>query len=342
MNRSRTTTTTLTLLTALACLAAPATASAGQTIWRLGAADDLDATPTEASDEFTATGYDPIASYDITTQGSATTNIALQGYLDDDPTCDACAEQIEIEFEVPAGGYANHALNLVYARYGSETDLIRLDGDDLARVAVAESLGAEFKISLPQLSQGTHTITVEYAGGGSDNGHHIDYIKLVEAGSGGVGTGGGWSELWKIGVHDGPDVTPWQGASEFGYSSNVWEAGINFDVDTDTEADFPAGLSNQTQQNSDNPGAVDIDFDLGQAHARGESVLKYARYGSEVDVVMVDNVKLGEFGATEGEWIVARFVLPALSAGVHDLSVTIVDGIGTAHFIDMLRLTSAL
>ena len=127
MNRSRTTTTTLTLLTALACLAAPATASAGQTIWRLGAADDLDATPTEASDEFTATGYDPIASYDITTQGSATTNIALQGYLDDDPTCDACAEQIEIEFEVPAGGYANHALNLVYARYGSETDLIRLD-----------------------------------------------------------------------------------------------------------------------------------------------------------------------------------------------------------------------
>ena len=81
---------------------------------------------------------------------------------------------------------------------------------------------------------------------------------------------------------------------------------------------------------------------VGQAHARGESVLKYARYGSEVDVVMVDNVKLGEFGATENEWIVARFVLPALAAGVHDLSVTIVDGIGTAHFIDMLRLTSAL
>ena len=100
---------------------------------------------------------------------------------------------------------------------------------------------------------------------------------------------GSWTQLWGIGTQDGAEVTPMQGSSEFGYTNNVWEAGINFDVDTDALADFPAALSNETQQSSNQPGAVDIDFNLAQAHARGELLFTYARYGSEVDVVMVDD-----------------------------------------------------
>ncbi|PRQ06334.1 hypothetical protein [Enhygromyxa salina] len=224
--------------------------------------------------------------------------------------------------------------------------MIRIDGDYLARVAVEESLEAEFKVSMPALAQGSHTLTIEYAGKrpgtGTGNGHHIDYIKLVEASSGGVGSS--WTELWQIGDHDGAGVTGMAGSSEFGYTSNSWEAGISHDVDTDGDVDFPAALSNESTQYSNKPGAVDIDFYLAQGHDRGECVLRYARYGSEVDVVMVDNTLLGEFGASEGHWIVARSVLPTLGVGVHDVSVTILDGLGVdgAHFIDTLALTSAL
>lgn len=73
---------------------------------------------------------------------------------------------------------------LKYDRYGSESDnvcfYVGIDGELLETISATEIGWRQFSWSLPELETGTYTITIEYAGGGSGNGHYIDYITLVE------------------------------------------------------------------------------------------------------------------------------------------------------------------
>jgi len=103
--------------------------------------------------------------------------------LDDRPLCTDTTAELNIHFELYCG-HSEGELLLKYDRYGSESDnvwfYVGIDGELLETISATESGWRQFSWSLPELEPGPHTITIEYAGGGSGNGHYIDYITLVE------------------------------------------------------------------------------------------------------------------------------------------------------------------
>ncbi len=68
---------------------------------------------------------------------------------------------------------------LIYDRYGSERDIVYLDGIELANLSIdIEENFRHFAFNLPDLSAEQHVISIAYNDGGADNGHYIDYIQM--------------------------------------------------------------------------------------------------------------------------------------------------------------------
>lgn len=65
-----------------------------------------------------------------------------------------------------------------YARYGSESDDLELDGMTVPSSAGSEQIGNVTVFDLGSLSAGEHSLTIAYVGGGTGNGHYIDAIRL--------------------------------------------------------------------------------------------------------------------------------------------------------------------
>lgn len=129
---------------------------------------------TDEFDYYVGTDLDPINSP------------SMPGYIGPANVCDfaggrPCTDttaNLNIHFGL-ACNYDNGELTLVYDRYGSESDNLYLDGSWFATISATEGGFRQFSFDLEAASSGNHTITIEYAGGGSGNGHYIDYLKLV-------------------------------------------------------------------------------------------------------------------------------------------------------------------
>lgn len=70
--------------------------------------------------------------------------------------------------------------NLVieYGRFGSEADLVELDGDVVEGLSAGgENVDAAVESEPIALPKADHTLTISYSGGGSANGHYIDYLR---------------------------------------------------------------------------------------------------------------------------------------------------------------------
>ena len=69
---------------------------------------------------------------------------------------------------------------LQISRYGSESDRVHLDGAELVVLAgTTEGDNQVHSLPLPPLAAGPHAITLEYLGGGADNGHYLDGLRIV-------------------------------------------------------------------------------------------------------------------------------------------------------------------
>jgi hypothetical protein len=89
------------------------------------------------------------------------------------PLTDA-AEQVVISWEQCTGLY----LTIDYGRFGSETNLIVLDGEVVpGLVPPGESVDAGLTSEPLIVPKGDHTLSISYIGGGEDNGNYIDFIR---------------------------------------------------------------------------------------------------------------------------------------------------------------------
>lgn len=339
---------------ALAMVLAPSSAHAGDLLFRVGQYDDLDAQASEASDEFAqGQGHSASALLDLGVVSAASPkkkgSPAVAGYLYDDLNCSSCTESLELDFELDQA-YAAGDLRLSLARYGSEANVVSLDGTELAQVRVSEDNGARFKITLPAMSAGSHTVAIDYAGAGADNGNHLDYILLEDVSGEGSGSGGGGSELWRLGTFDGQYSTSAVGSDEFAWTG-AWVDEYIYDVrDASHDAnnpDAPKALSRATQALANSVAQLRVEFDLERSYGRGELKLSYARYGAEMDQVKFNGVELGRFQGQETVWIRAEFLLPAVtvdpqdpSSKAQEVAVRVVGERGDGyHLIDMLKLS---
>jgi len=105
---------------------------------------------------------------------------ATPGYLyttSYDPISTYTTANLNIQFEI---GIAYTELLLYFGRAGSEIDEIYLDGNLIASVGDLgqEGIWDNYIISLNNVGIGEHTLSIAYIGGGSDNGHFIDYLQL--------------------------------------------------------------------------------------------------------------------------------------------------------------------
>lgn len=99
----------------------------------------------------------------------------------------AVTQALTLEFNL---GYQLTNAQLHYGRYGSEDDRIALDNSPNPFLVTgmtrpdgswAEGIGSYqlALLDLGDLSAGAHTLLFSYAGGGVDNGHYIDFIRLT-------------------------------------------------------------------------------------------------------------------------------------------------------------------
>ena len=160
-------------------------------LWQIGTPHG-DVNPIDGSAEYPANrGYTDeflyIVGCDVDPIGAPTIpgligSINVCDIVSDGRPCTDTTEKLVIEFELYCN-YAEGELTLIYDRYGSETDTLYFD-NNITPFATLVCTGYEgklkqFELSLPEANAGTHTITIAYEGGGSANGHYIDYLKLI-------------------------------------------------------------------------------------------------------------------------------------------------------------------
>jgi len=156
--------------------------------WQIGTPDG-NVSPIDGSLEYPASGaWTPTFDYYVGTDSDPINFPSMPGYIGPDNVCefaggrpctDTTAELI-INFTLNCD-YGAGELTLVYDRYGSESDKLFLDEEvePFATISGTEGGFRQFSFDLGPISAGDHTITIQYAGGGSGNGHYIDYLKLT-------------------------------------------------------------------------------------------------------------------------------------------------------------------
>jgi len=157
-------------------------------LWQIGKSDGA-VNPIGGSAEYPAThAYSDEFDYVVGVDADPINAPDIPGYIGSINVCDIvsgrpCTDttmRLNIQFNL----YCSHVagdLELIYDRYGSETDTLYFDfdGTPFATVVATEGGFQQFTLPLPASAAGTHTISIAYEGGGDDNGHYIDYLKLV-------------------------------------------------------------------------------------------------------------------------------------------------------------------
>lgn len=158
----------------------------GVDLWQIGKADGA-VDPIVGAGEYPATrAYSDTFEYTVGDDMDPINAPSIPGYIGSVNVCDIasgrpCTDttaQLNIHFTLNCY-YRSEELKLIYDRYGSEADDILLDGNYIGTVSGTEGGFSQFVIPLEALSAGDHTITIEYGGQGSANGHYIDYLKLT-------------------------------------------------------------------------------------------------------------------------------------------------------------------
>jgi hypothetical protein len=248
------------------------------------------------------------------------------------------AEVININFSLD---HLHENIVLVYSRYGSETNDILLDGDLIAStIGPGEGIHKVFSIPLGALASGAHTVTLRYAGGGSDGGNFIDALGLRGSVPAYFQT-----PTWQIGTFDGATF-PSIGGDEFETGAKFYQV-YDYNVTTNPDDEiyapnFPADLCDEpTDNNKWTAREVNISFYLPPLD--NDFVLAYSRYGSEINDISLDGDWItSTVGPGEGVHRLFSVPLGALSSGAHTVTLRYAGGgSGGNHWIDAIGLCNS-
>lgn len=96
------------------------------------------------------------------------------------PKSKGATEKLNIQFALDRD-YAGGELAFIYDRWGAEKDQVFVDGELLAPVSgVGKGMFKHVALSLKEVSNGNHVITITTSGETEARGHRIDYLKLSE------------------------------------------------------------------------------------------------------------------------------------------------------------------
>jgi hypothetical protein len=175
------------VVTALILAAMPMSAVGGGDLWQIGRSDGP-VIPEDGALEYPATrAWTATFDYYVGVDPDPVDSPSMPGYIGPANVCDInpnrpctdAAAELNIHFTLDCH-YNEGELVFTYDRYGSESDNLYLDCVFLGTVDGTVDGGFQhFEFDLGSLSPGDHTITFQYAGGGDDNGHYIDYLKLI-------------------------------------------------------------------------------------------------------------------------------------------------------------------
>lgn len=185
-------TITIILVLMLVMVAVVSAVSAEDTwhpVWQIGKEDGA-VNPIDGAAEFPATeSWVTEFNYTVGSDLDPIESPSMPGYIGAQNVCAYASgrpctdttQKLNINFDL-ACSYDPGELMLTYARYGSESDKVYLDGTLVNTVpGTAENNWQTQLLSLPlagTVGIGSHTLSIEYNGGGDDNGHYIDYLKL--------------------------------------------------------------------------------------------------------------------------------------------------------------------
>lgn len=198
---------TIKLVIFFTCYCVSSTAFATPTtIWSIGS-DDTNQRGRNNANEFDdqpnshQTQYRAALKFGQTEDNPGDPPLKFPGYLDDDESfIEVCtrlnlrcknhsrdySSAEEININVNAGNNYCSNVELTYHRHGTETDQVAytLGNNPNDKVVITTVGGFEAKhyagiIPLPDIPGKEFTISIRYQGGGLDNGHFIDFIKLT-------------------------------------------------------------------------------------------------------------------------------------------------------------------
>ncbi len=182
---------TVTVCTTAICLAADQDA----TLFQIGVFDPVDdsipggwkpyygAAEFPANDEFASEGVT------FTVAETLDPNPDFPGYLAPMRMSEILAANPNVEQDRPLTDAAPRvtivwtqcleaSATFYYARYGSESDDVTLDGVTVAEPVSQEGILITEIYDLGVLAPGTHELTIAYVGGGRGDGHYIDALRL--------------------------------------------------------------------------------------------------------------------------------------------------------------------
>jgi hypothetical protein len=176
----------LTLVMAIGIFGSPNSALA-TLVWQVGDLDGV-VNPIVGASEYPDDGnFSLTYDYVVGSDSDPINDPSMPGYLgpqnvaaiagDGRPATDTTA-LLNILFTLDVGDEAT----LTYGRYGSESDRLYLDGDLFTILPISTEGGfQQYSFDLGYLAAGDHVIAIDYDGGGSNNGHYIDYVQLTAA-----------------------------------------------------------------------------------------------------------------------------------------------------------------
>ncbi|MGB6300438.1 MAG: LamG-like jellyroll fold domain-containing protein, partial [Rivularia sp. (in: cyanobacteria)] len=343
---------------------ATSTQSEIETLWQIGK-------PGNRADEFpTGKGFVQEFTYTIGSDADSINHpnmppvLVIPGSVPNPKRYSTCKLNISFNLE---RDYGKDELTLLYDFFGSETDTILIDGQNLIQIkGTGEGKIKKNQIPLPALVKGNHILTFTTAGGTRKgawkDAHLIDYLKLQVATTSGmvaqptptpssqgvqpvgasnkpIDTIATSETLWQIGKPggDGKEFVGtggWQ--AEFTYT-------VGSDADSINQAHMPPVLVSGERKQK--PGLystdkLNISFTLERDYGIGELTLFYNFFGSETDTIFINGQKLIEIeGVGEGKLKQNQIPLPALASGNHTLTFTTSGGASDrAHWIDYLKL----
>ena len=143
-----------------------------KTLWQIGrpGRNDFQGKWTTAFDYHVGTDIDEVNSpgipHHITVQGG--------------PKSKGATEKLNVHFTLDRD-YPDGELSFIYDRWGAEKDQVFVDGELLAPIGGAgKGMFKHVALSLKDVPNGNHVITITTSGETEAGGHRIDYLKLAE------------------------------------------------------------------------------------------------------------------------------------------------------------------
>jgi len=157
----------------------------------------------------------------------------------------------------------------------------------------------------------------------------------------GVGRVYAAEDLWQIGVFD-EDVNPIDGSSEYP-TEDDWVSVFDYEIDVTT--DFPGYIAdhNLSYFVTGRPytnAAEKINIHFTTDCYLYDSVLRFDRYGSEEDTILLDGYYVDSISASEGGYQSFDIDLGEIVPGDHTISIIYMGGASdNGHYVDALKLS---